>query len=60
MRYVAYHQHNIFIMSTITELNSTTASTFAEGRALDECVGGVDKNAIAETKQEKKLAAAAK
>jgi delta 1-pyrroline-5-carboxylate dehydrogenase len=47
-------------MSTITELNTTTASTFAEGRALDECVGGVDKNAIAETKQEKKLAAAAK
>ena len=47
-------------MSTITQLNSTTATTFAEGRNLDECVGGVDKNAIAQTKQEKKLAAAAK
>ena len=53
-------------MSTTTEFNANTATTitFAEGRALDECVGGLDKVSVAEAKkqekQEKQLAAAAK
>ena len=50
----------------MTEFNANTATTitFAEGRALDECVGGLDKVSVAEAKkqekQEKQLAAAAK
>jgi hypothetical protein len=48
-------------MSTITELNSTVAATmtFAEGRALDDCTGGIDKHALAEAKKQEKQAAAA-
>ena len=43
-------------MSTITELNSTVAAsmTFAEGRALDDCTGGIDKHALAEAKKQEK------
>ena len=53
-------------MSSTTEINSAIAATmtFAEGRALDDCTGGIDKHAHAEAKkqekQQKQAAAAAK
>ena len=45
-------------MSSTTVSNSSNNAinnmTFAEGRALDECTGGVDKHALAEAKKQEK------
>ena len=45
-------------MSSTTVSNSSNNAintmTFAEGRALDECTGGVNKHALAETKKQEK------
>ena len=43
-------------MSSTTEMNPSiiASMTFAEGRALEECTGGVDKHALAQAKKQEK------